>query len=369
MAGTLGTKIYSGTRGDSPVPEFRLIYYLDALSLTPFTRETGFRGDLSKTRVSDRFPNEADGTRVRSSGRLLRHAFTYTVHAKSVTMVVRPGGRESRGTLGEGWRRTGQRQRTLREGKGDPVATADVLSPFLRQVVECRPMQTPRPNSIKIPHETRDRRRHPGVSRFRRLSHQHFPSHLGRFPNEAEGTAHPFSGTSSSGLTQIASNVPTAQVKRRKTPRGLPGARSQRATSAMVRWLHAPGLQAPHGEVPFHPTAFLRAAKRRAVSSQPTPLDDKGLAESESWRRASRKVLRIPQSCSPTVSGGLFFRLRTPRDVRHQRSNRLIPGERPASVVDAVFTARRRIFPPAGTLGTKIYSGTRGDSLAERKNG
>ncbi|KAL2632473.1 hypothetical protein R1flu_003952 [Riccia fluitans] len=35
------------------------------------------------------------------------------------------------------------------------------------------------------------------------------------------------------------------------------------------------------------------------------------------------------------------------------RSNRLIPGERPASVADAVFTARRRIFPPAGTLGRR----------------
>ncbi|KAL2623723.1 hypothetical protein R1flu_007968 [Riccia fluitans] len=149
-----------------------------------------------------------------------------------------------------------------------------------------------------------------------RLLHQHSPSHLGRFPNKAEGTAHPFSGTSSSGLTQIASNVPTTQ--------------------------------APHGEVPFHPTAFLRAVKRRIVSSQPAPLDDKGLAESESWCRASRKFLSIPQSCSPTISGGLFSQLRTLRDVRHQCSNRLVPGERPTSVVDTVFTTWALSFPRWG---------------------
>ncbi|KAL2641462.1 hypothetical protein R1flu_009049 [Riccia fluitans] len=96
------------------------------------------------------------------------------------------------------------------------------------------PIQTPRPNSIKIPHETRDWRRHPDVNRFRRLSHQHFSVTSWPIFKRGEGHGTHFFGISSSGLTRIASNVPTAQVKWRKTPHGLPGTRSQCAKSAMA---------------------------------------------------------------------------------------------------------------------------------------
>ncbi|KAL2641225.1 hypothetical protein R1flu_008812 [Riccia fluitans] len=123
-----------------------------------------------------------------------------------------PGGRESRGSserVGAGQGSSRGRFET-RRGNPSPRQTFLAPSPSGSRI---SPHPNSRPNSIKIPHETRDRRWHPGVSRFRRLSHQHFPSHLGQFPNEAEGTAHPFSGTSSSGLTQIASNVLTTQSK------------------------------------------------------------------------------------------------------------------------------------------------------------